>query len=485
MQSAALSRARPPPPVRRPQCALPSRRRPWTSDWSERRRPAWRSAAPRVAAGPASGGSDGAGGAGGGRTSDRQPPANNNKPPLPRRVLAVDYGNVFTGLAVGPGPGADSTTNSSSSSTRSHTTPTAAAAAPNPTPPTGAAAPSLLDRPRPHRVVRSQGRAVGLLARDVVREAAELGADAVLVGVPLSRGQRLADAAADSPQATRCREFAHNAALVGGASVDVYIYGDFGLCRRGVGRGLGVMLLCFGHRPPPPLAWLSLSPPAHSQPPTPPPPRDSQPQHNNRRVRHHRRRPAAPERADGAPRGAHAAGQAGERRRRMERGGAARCLLRAAAEGAARARGRGCRGRGSGGGCAGGGAGGGGGGEAAAAAARRGRIVPVGRRLGAAVGPAPPRNMKRKIASSPPSVTPIRPRARVDLRGVIAFFLFAPQTLGCARAIPAYDGPPCLSRRPPPLLPLARAVCVNDNRRPTHRQQQHTERRDTHAFVRA
>jgi hypothetical protein len=74
--------------------------------------------------------------------------------------------------------------------------------------------------------LRSQGRALGLLARDVVAEARAQGAGAVLVGVPLGRGQRLADAAADSPQAARCREFAHNAALAGGGAVDVYIYGE-------------------------------------------------------------------------------------------------------------------------------------------------------------------------------------------------------------------------------------------------------------------
>jgi hypothetical protein len=73
--------------------------------------------------------------------------------------------------------------------------------------------------------VRSQGRAVGLLARDVVAEARQQGASAVLVGVPLRRGQRLGDPSSDSQQAARCREFAHNAALAGGGTVGVYIYG--------------------------------------------------------------------------------------------------------------------------------------------------------------------------------------------------------------------------------------------------------------------
>jgi len=156
------------------------------------------------------------------------PPAASPPPPppktapraLPVRVLAVDYGNVFTGLAIGPGPGS-----------RPGAAPTPLSQPPPPPSSSSfaAAGPAtgLLDAPRPLRVVRSQGRAVGLLARDVVAEARAQGASAVLIGVPLSRGQRLADAAADSPQASRCREFAHNAALVAAAAaVDVYIYGE-------------------------------------------------------------------------------------------------------------------------------------------------------------------------------------------------------------------------------------------------------------------
>eukprot|EP00877_Chromochloris_zofingiensis_P008749 jgi/Chrzof1/4127/Cz14g00050.t1 len=107
------------------------------------------------------------------------------KPLVPRKALGVDFGTVWTGLAVG---------------TFSYNTPL--------------------------QVLRNDPNQ-GAFARKIVDVAVEQGAAGIVVGIPVRQDGSLTDPATDSPIGAKCRDFAHNVSIVAQKQdIDVFLFNE-------------------------------------------------------------------------------------------------------------------------------------------------------------------------------------------------------------------------------------------------------------------